>query len=118
MLSMLSRHSDKEKGHFIGNNVNDKTTTVISYQYKEPCDHAYSNGKNRVGVHLSVKTLITIITISFMPHVTNGIHVWIKLTNPQQGQEVYKGQRSFHIIFEISSPDVEKCGQFSLKNCK
>lgn len=34
MLSMLSRHIDKEKGHFIGNNVNDKTTTVISISIK------------------------------------------------------------------------------------
>jgi hypothetical protein len=69
-------------------------------------------------VHLGVKTLITIITISLMPRVTNGIHVWIKTTNPQCWQAVYGGQKSFHTEFVIFSPDLEKGGQFSLTNCK
>jgi len=33
-VSMFRRHSDMEKGHFIGNNVNDKRTTAISISIK------------------------------------------------------------------------------------
>jgi len=33
-LRMLSRHINREKGHFIGSNVNDKTTTVTSISIK------------------------------------------------------------------------------------
>jgi hypothetical protein len=72
------------------------------YQYKEPCDHAYSSGKNKAGVQMGVKTLITIITISLMPHVTNGIHVWIKMTTPQHWQAVCGGGKELpHRICDI-----------------
>jgi hypothetical protein len=35
MLSMLSRCSDMEKEHFIGNNINDKRTTAVSISIKK-----------------------------------------------------------------------------------
>jgi hypothetical protein len=47
MLSLLSRCSDMEKGHFIGNNVNDERTTAISINKKNHVTTLTAVGKKQ-----------------------------------------------------------------------
>jgi hypothetical protein len=47
-LSKLSSHSDMEKGHFVGNNVNDKRTTAVSISIKNPVTMLTAVGETEV----------------------------------------------------------------------